>query len=250
MSNKIASDSSFDKIVFDEATQYRGQQFSNVSLSDCDLNGAIFFGCTFKNCTFKNTSLRSARLFAGCTFEDCEFTKCDLSGVGIEDGKARFSGTTFKSCDMRGTDLDRARWSDCVFEKCNIKDGTFHVSHWSNCRFSGALKDINFVGERRQKLLADFGKCKLDCVTFRDCDLSACVPPAEKFHFYVVDMASKIQHAPTLLEDADEQTKKLVGRRLKALADMDQYIFNTKSLRDIEGDAVAERIMKIFSIGP
>ncbi|WP_036593189.1 pentapeptide repeat-containing protein [Ottowia thiooxydans] len=248
MHDKITSDITVNNITYDEAIEYNQQSFTAFNAENSDFNGPIFFSCHFDGCHFKKSNLSSSRFFTACSFYNCTFEKCDMRAIGIGEDGSKFVKTTFKDCDFRGTALDRAHWVDCSFERCNLRDLTLHASNWINCRFTGVLREIHFTG-KGEPLLIDFENCKLDCVSFEHCTLTECVPPNQKFHHYVDFLKEKIERASLLLQTVDEPTRKIVTRRLKSYASMNEYIFNKKSLTEIEGVVVADILARIFSLG-
>jgi len=125
----------------------------------------IFFSSNFFNCTFKNFDFRRVIIGAeGGLFKDCQFLRCNFSGQQLE--SPHFDG--------------------CLFDHCKIKGVSFNDSSFLGCRFVGRLEDTTFNGLYHKRSTGfqildrvDFSQAVFgDFVTFEDCDLSTCTPPA------------------------------------------------------------------------
>ena len=243
---KLTSNGKFDNLKFPEIQGYAGEQFFEISIIDCDLNGPIFFDCKFNNCVFSNCNFSNARFFSDTTFAHCRFEKCDFRSVGMQN--SGFDTCTFEKCDMRGTNLDNAKWRLSEIKNCNFRDISLHSWNWIDCKFSGILRGVKFIGKNNSKLKLDFSKSKFDCVEFFDCDISECIPPEAKNHYFINDVLGKIKNSDSVLDNKNPNVKKIVQRRLNGLSGMRQYIFNVESLRKVEDEEVADALMEVFSI--
>ena len=242
----ISSNENYLESVFSEAIRYDFQKIQNSSFIKCNLNGPIFFSCKIENCHFESTDLSNTRVFQETTFRECTFDKCDMRSLGLRN--AIFEKCLFKRCDMLGTALGNAEWNFCEFNNCKFADLDIHTSNCVGCKFTGTLREIRFIGKNKSKLEIDLSDSKLDAVEFIDCDLSLCIPPKAKNHFYINNIEERIKLAENYLNEESDITKKIVRRRLSKISNMRQYIFNTSSLREIEGNEVSSVLEKIFSI--
>lgn len=228
-----------------------GQQLRQKEMNSFILDGVflafrtIFYDVRLKNCHFKNIDF--GVLFSdNCLIENCIFEKVDFRSSALV--SVKFINSRFVNCDFRGLDFKTGQFENVIFNKCKIIDIQIEPANLKNVTYTGKLLDVRFIAKRPQtKLLVDLSNCKLDFVSFENCDLTPTKLPQDKNYFYISDMKTRGQRALDELAYAPEsEVKKVLTRRLKKFSQQNQYIFNIKNFIEIEGQDVAIEFFKLL----
>lgn len=228
-----------------------GEQIRNKEIKNCTINKLIcpnltFWKSTIKNCLFKNTDLSGIGFFEKCIIEDSIFEKVNFNSAAF--ASVTFLNCHFLNCDFRGVYFNTSVFENIIFENCKIIDTEINPSNLKNIIYIGKLIDARFISQiPNTKLLADFSNCKLDIVSFENCDLTQVKPPIDKNYIYIRDLKLKSIKALKELQSWPETSiKKIIIRRINYYSKQNEYILNVKNFIEIEGKEIAEQFFKIL----
>ncbi|WP_203417388.1 MULTISPECIES: pentapeptide repeat-containing protein [Pseudomonas] len=224
-----------DGLVLPEKTLFKNEFIGATKLKNSTLSYPIFDNCLLENCEFEKTDFSNSRFFNTTTVVQCTFSNVDFRATGLSD--SRFENCTFLKCDFRQTALVDCHFSNCTFSQCKIIDNSLNAKKMTHVKFAGKLQEVSFISDQpNTPLLVDFELCKLDYVTFQNCDLESIVPPTDAQHIFFKDVSARAKKAlDHLSSQPDSPINKLLKRRLQKLTTQRGALFNIKNLESYEG---------------
>ncbi len=236
-----------DGLVLSEKTLFKSESIQACKLKNSKLSYPIFDGCLLENCVFESSNFSNSRFFNMTMLNLCDFKNVDFRSTGLNDSV--FNGCTFIKCDFRQTAFNDCTFNNCTFDNCKIIDNTFNAKKIQNCKLVGKLQEVNFTSEQPNTLLkVDFGECKLEYVTFKNCNLEEVVPPTDTQHIYFRDLSERAKKALSYMEtQPDSSINTLLKRRLKSFSTQRGGIFNTKNLETIEGPEYSKLLISLLT---
>ncbi|WP_178088139.1 pentapeptide repeat-containing protein [Pseudomonas sp. GL93] len=171
---------------------------------------------------------------------------CKLKNAKLSD--PIFDQCVLESCNFREASLKDCEFSNCAFTQCKIIDNSFNASKTANVTFSGKLQEVSFISEPpNTPLLIDFELCKLDWVTFIDCDLEQIIPPADPQHIFFKDVSVRARKALALIiSEPENSINKLLKRRLQKLTTQRGALFNIKNLEEYQGPELTKQFIALL----
>lgn len=244
--SKILSGINQNGLVLSEKTRFTKEHIVAAELVSSDLAQPIFYGCNFDKCRFEKTDFSNSRFFNKTTLRNCEFISVDFRSSGLND--SQFENCIFTKCDFRQTSFVDCHFKSCKFAQCKIVDTSFSVRNINDVTFAGKLQEVNFVSGGEPTLLhADFKKCKLDYVSFQNCDLKVIIPPEDAQHLYFKDVSSRAKRALERIAARPEAPlDHVLKRRLLKLTSQRGAIFNISNLENYEGVECATALISLL----
>ncbi|MCD7042234.1 MULTISPECIES: pentapeptide repeat-containing protein [Pseudomonas fluorescens group] len=246
MQSTVLSDMQRNGLVLPKKMRFEKERISDCKLKEAKLSDPIFDQCVLENCTFEKSDFSGSRFFNKTLLTNCSFKTVDFQASGFSNTK--FQDCTFIKCDFREASLKDCELSNCTFTQCKIIDNSFNAKNIANLKFAGKLQEVNFVSDQpNTPLLADFELCKLDYVTFQNCDLEKIVPPKDTQHIFFKDVSARARKALVLISsEPDNQINKLLKRRLQKLTTQRGAILNIKNLEDYEGPDFTKQFITLL----
>lgn len=178
-------DTRYRKHAWSKLTNFRDKRFERYDFTDTSFDNVNLWNVNLIGCDFTGSDFSGVGVFA-CDFTGCAFTKADLRRMPIGNQGGTFRDCTFTMCDLRGQGMWLPHFANCTFDRCKLTGVNFNDATFESCTFIGKLADVTFNGiyhrERngRPPLRdVDFSRAVLgEFVTFEDCDLASCTPPA------------------------------------------------------------------------
>jgi uncharacterized protein YjbI with pentapeptide repeats len=246
ISSKVLSSVSQDGLVLPKKTRFENELISGCKLKDAKLCDPIFDQCILENCDFEKADFSGSRFFNKTSLTRCSFKNTNFQGSGFSNSE--FENCTFVKCDFREASLKDCTFVNCTFSQCKIIDNSFNAKNISTIKFAGKLQEVNFISEHpNTPLSADFELCKLDYVTFENCNLENVIPPIEPKHIFFKDVAVRAKKALTIISaEPESQINKILKRRLLKLTTQRGAIFNIENLEDYEGKEFTSRFISLL----
>ncbi|QJI34949.1 MULTISPECIES: pentapeptide repeat-containing protein [unclassified Pseudomonas] len=244
--SKVLSGVEQDGLVLPKKTRFENELISGCKLKNAKLCDPIFDQCVLENCDFEKADFSGSRFFNKTSLTHCSFKNTDFQASGFSNSK--FENCTFVKCNFREASLKDCTFANCTFSQCKIIDNSFNAKNLTNIKFIGKLQEVNFISDQAHTpLSADFELCKLDYVTFENCNLENITPPTEAKHIFFKDVAARAKKALTVISSEPEsQINKILKRRLLKLTTQRGAIFNTDNLEDYEGAEFTTRFISLL----
>lgn len=235
-----------DGLVLPKKTRFEKERVIDCKLKDAKLSDPIFDQCILESCSFEKSDFSGSRFFNKTLLAHCHFKTVDFQASGFSNSK--FENCTFIKCNFREASLKDCEFSNCIFTQCKIIDNSFNASKIKNLKFSGKLQEVSFISEPpNTPLLVDFELCKLDWVTFTDCDLEQIIPPADPQHIFFKDVSVRARKALALIiSEPESPINKLLKRRLQKLTTQRGALFNIKNLEEYEGPEFTKQFIEFL----
>ncbi|NCE84795.1 pentapeptide repeat-containing protein [Pseudomonas sp. Q1] len=235
-----------DGLVLPKKTRFENELISGCTLKNANLCDPIFDQCVLENCKFEKTDFSGSRFFNKTSITECSFNSVDFQASGFSNSK--FENCSFIKCNFREASLKDCSFANCTFSQCKIIDNVFNASKIFNIKFTGKLQEVSFISDQpNTPLSADFEHCKLDYVTFENCDLENIIPSTETKHLFFKDVAARAKKALTAISaEPESQINKILKRRLLKLTTQRGAIFNIKNLEDYEGEEFTARFISLL----
>ncbi|BDR57666.1 hypothetical protein XA3_01070 [Xylocopilactobacillus apicola] len=226
--------------------QLRKREIKDSTVKNQICPNLTFWQSVIKNCSFKDTDLSGIGFFEKCIVEDSVFEKVSFNSAALV--SVAFRNCHFVNCDFRSVYFDTSVFENVIFEKCKIIDTEINPKNLKNVTYIGKLTDARFISRTPDtKLLVDFSNCKLDFVSFENCDLTHVKPPIDKNCIFIKDLKSKSVKALRELQSWPETSiKKVIVRRINYYSKQNEYIFNVNNFIEIEGKEVAKQFFKLL----
>lgn len=235
-----------DGLVLPKKTRFEKERIIDCKLKDANLSDPIFDQCILESCSFEKSDFSGSRFFNKTLLAHCHFKTVDFQASGFSNSK--FENCTFIRCNFREASLKDCEFSNCLFTQCKIIDNSFNANKINNLKFSGKLQEVSFISEPpNTPLLVDFELCKLDWVTFQNCDLAQIIPPADIQHVFFKDVSDRARKAlASITSEPDNQINKLLKRRLQKLTTQRGALFNIKNLEEYEGPEFTKQFIALL----
>lgn len=245
-SSNVLSGVEQDGFVLPKKTRFENEFISECKLKNAKLCDPIFDQCVLENCTFEKADFSGSRFFNKTSLTHCSFKNVDFQSSGFSNSK--FENCTFARCNFREASLKNCTFINCIFLHCRIIDNSFNASTTFNVKFTGKLQEVNFISDTpNTPLSADFEFCKLDYVTFENCDLENITPPTEAKHIFFKDVAARAKRALTVISaEPESQLNKILKRRLLKLTTQRGAVLNTENLETYEGKEFTARFISLL----
>ncbi|AMS19319.1 hypothetical protein AYK59_04035 [Pseudomonas synxantha] len=246
MPSTVLSGVQQDGLVLPKKTLFEKESIIDCKLKDAKLSDPIFDQCVLESCMFEKSDFSGSRFFNKTLLTNCSFKTVDFQGSGFSN--SQFKDCTFIKCNFKEASLKDCEFSNCTFTQCKIIDNTFSASKITSIKFSGKLQEVAFIADQpNTPLLADFKLCKLDWVTFENCDLLQITPPADTQHIFLKDVSVRARKAlASIASEPDNQTNKLLMRRLQKLTTQRGALFNIKNLEAYEGPEFTKQFIALL----
>lgn len=246
ITSKILSGVEREGLVLPTKMLFENEFIGSCKLKNSKLSDPIFDQCDLEDCEFEKTDFSGSRFFNKTTLIKCTFKNVDFQTSGLNNSE--FESCTFTKCNFRETSLKGCRLSNCTFTQCKIIDNSFNAKKIANIKFTGKLQEIYFISDQpNTPLLVDFELCKLEYVTFQNCNLENIIPPADPQHIFFKDVSARAQKALALLSsEPDNQVNKILKRRLQKLTAQRGAVFNIESLENYEGLEFTTRFISLL----
>ncbi|NWC93316.1 MULTISPECIES: pentapeptide repeat-containing protein [unclassified Pseudomonas] len=244
--SKVLSGVEQDGLVLPKKTRFENELISGCKLKNAKLCDPIFDQCVLENCDFEKADFSGSRFFNKTSLTHCSFKNTDFQASGFSNSK--FENCTFVKCNFREASLKDCTFANCTFSQCKIIDNSFNAKNITHIKFIGKLQEVNFISDQAYTpLSADFELCKLDYVTFENCNLENITAPTEAKHIFFKDVAARAKKALTIISSEPEsQINKILKRRLLNLTTQRGAVFNTDNLEDYEGVEFTARFISLL----
>lgn len=244
--SKVLSGVEQDGLVLPKKTRFENELISGCKLKNANLCDPIFDQCVLENCDFEKADFSGSRFFNKTSLTRCSFKNADFQASGFSNSK--FENCTFVKCNFREASLKDCTFVSCTFSQCKIIDNSFNAKNITNIKFIGKLQEVRFISDQpNTPISVDFELCKLDYVTFENCNLENIIPPAEAKHVFFKDVAARAKKALTVISaEPESQINKILKRRLLKLTTQRGAVFNTDNLEEYEGAEFTARFISLL----